>query len=64
MSIIIKEVETNADLKKFIQFPFKIYKDTPYWVPPLIFDEMKTLRRDKNPAFDFCESAYLSLIHI
>ena len=58
MSVIIKEVLTKKDLKIFIQFPFKIYQGNKYWVPPLIFDELKTLLKDKNPAFDFCEAKY------
>ncbi|MFA5805532.1 MAG: GNAT family N-acetyltransferase [Melioribacteraceae bacterium] len=58
MSIILKEVSTRSELKQFIQFQFSLYKDNKYWVPPLIFDELKTLRKDKNPAFDFCEAKY------
>ena len=58
MSIIIKKVETLKDLKKFIKFPFELYKDHPYWVPPLIMDELNTLRKDKNPAFEYCEAKY------
>ena len=58
MKIILKEVNTRGELKKFIKFPFSIYKGNKYWVPPLIFDEIKTLSRDKNPAFDFCEAKY------
>lgn len=55
MSIAIKEVITKRDLKKFVLFPFKLYKGNKYWVPPLVFDEIKTLSKDKNPAFDFCD---------
>lgn len=58
MSIILKEVNTRSELKQFIQFQFSLYKNNKYWVPPLIFDELKTLRKDKNPAFDFCEAKY------
>ena len=54
----IKEVKTKRELKKFIMFPFKLYKNNPYWVPPLISDEIKTLRWDINPAFDFCKVKY------
>jgi hypothetical protein len=58
MSIQLKEVTTKSDLKKFICFPFELYKGNKYWVPPLIFDEFKTLSKEKNPAFDFCEAKY------
>lgn len=58
MAIIIKEVTTKAELKKFVKFNISLYKDNPYHVPGLISDEMLTLDREKNPAFDFCESVY------
>ena len=58
MSITIKEVITKGDLKKFIKFPFELYKGNKYWVPPLIFDDVKTLSKDKNPAFEFCDARY------
>ncbi|HCK99268.1 MAG TPA: hypothetical protein DHW42_04080 [Candidatus Marinimicrobia bacterium] len=58
MDIAIKKVENRRDLKKFISFPYKLYAGNKYWVPPLRFDEMNTLRRDKNPAFEFCEVKY------
>lgn len=58
MSILIKEVKSKSDLKKFVCFPFQIFKGNKFWVPPLIFDELKTLSKEKNPAFDFCESKY------
>jgi len=59
LSIEIKEVLSKSDLKKFIKFPFEIYKDSPYWIPPLIFDEINTLSRDKNPAFEYCDAKLL-----
>jgi GNAT superfamily N-acetyltransferase len=58
MSIEMREVKTLGDLKKFIGFPYKLYKNHPYWVPPLFMDEMNTLRKDKNPAFEHCEAKY------
>ena len=58
MDIVIKKVEDRRDLKRFISFPYKLYAGNKYWAPPLRFDEMNTLRRDKNPAFEFCEVKY------
>lgn len=58
MAIEIKEVSTSRDLKEFIRFPFKLYKNNPYWVPPLVQFEESTLRKDKNPAFDYCDACY------
>jgi GNAT superfamily N-acetyltransferase len=58
MPIQIKEVSSLQELKTFIHFPFSLYRDNPYWVPALTFDELNTLRQDKNPAFEHCESRY------
>ena len=45
----IKEVKTDKELKKFIMFPFKLYENSKYWVPPIISEEMKVFNPDKNP---------------
>lgn len=58
MGIIIKEVTTPKQLNAFVDFPYTLYKNHPYYVPPLKFDEKGTLRKDKNPAFDYCEARY------
>ena len=56
MKPILKVVEGKRDLKKFIHFPEKLYKNDKWWVPALISDEYATLQADKNPAFDYCEA--------
>lgn len=58
MTTKIIEVTTKKEINLFIQFPFTIYRGNPYWVPSLRFDELNTLRQDKNPAFEFCEARY------
>lgn len=58
MPVEIREVTSQRELGQFIRFPFGLYEGNDCWVPPLIFDERNTLRRDKNPAFDFCEAKY------
>jgi GNAT superfamily N-acetyltransferase len=58
MGIQMKEVTTLKELKSFIHFPFDLYRSNRNWVPTLLFDELNTLRRDKNPAFEHCEAKY------
>lgn len=55
MSIEIKEVKTRRQLRKFVNFPEKLYKNNPYYVPPLVFDQMDTLHPRKAVARSFCE---------
>lgn len=56
--IQIVEVKTARQLRAFIKFPHTLYRKNVNWIPPLFLDEHKTLRRDKNPAFDYCEARY------
>ena len=49
--ISLKEATSKFDIKQFVKFPFDLYKGSPYWVPPLIADEIDTFDKDKNPAF-------------
>ena len=56
--IEIRKVESLKDLKKFIQFRYDLYRDDPYDVPYLYFDEMNTLRRDRNASFEDCDADY------
>lgn len=39
----VKEVTGKKDIKAFIELPLKMYKDCPYFVPPLYSDEKKLL---------------------
>lgn len=58
MSVIIKEVVTKRELKKFIWFGINMYKDCQFAAPPLMMDDYMNLARGKNPALDFCDTAY------
>jgi len=54
--ITIKQVQNKKDLKAFIKFPFNLYKDSKYWVPPIINQEMQTFDKNKNPIFEDAEA--------
>ncbi len=56
MTEIIAVKPTRAELRKFTQFQIDLYKDNPYYVPPLIKDDVDSLLPATNPAFDFCEA--------
>ena len=42
--ITVREVSTARDIKEFIEFPLRLYKKCPYFVPPLYSDEKKLLK--------------------
>lgn len=54
--ITVKEVKTAAQLRAFIEFPNRLYKDNPYFVPSLYADEKETLRKETNPSYDYCDA--------
>ena len=59
MSVVeIKKVTTKAELRTFIDFHYDLYKGNAYDAPTLFSDDMNTLSKDKNAAFDFCEAEY------
>ena len=58
MKLTIKRIQTRKELKNFVLFPWSIYKDDPYWVPPLINDEMKFLDKNKGAFFHAGEAEY------
>ena len=49
--IRLKEVKTKEEEKAFLLLPWKIYKDDPYWVPPLLEDVKFCLSPFKNPFY-------------
>ncbi|MEI6668688.1 MAG: hypothetical protein WCP29_11080 [Acidobacteriota bacterium] len=54
----VREVQSRSDLKRFVTFSEQLYRGHPQYVPKLIDDELNTLRRDRNPAFEYCEARY------
>lgn len=56
--ITLKEMTTKKEMKQFVKFPFSIYKNNNYWVPPIIKEELETLDKNKNPAFENAEARF------
>lgn len=58
MTVTIRQVSTKKELRDFIRFNYKLYKDNAYSVPDLYDDMLNTFSKEKNAAFDFCEADY------
>lgn len=55
--VYVHPISTDTDqLRQYVQFGIDLYKGNSCYVPPLITDEIDTLRPEGNPAFDFCEA--------
>jgi GNAT superfamily N-acetyltransferase len=55
-TVSIRPVRTRRDLKRFVKAPFRLHRDHPQWVAPLIFERMEFLNRKKNPYFEHAEA--------
>lgn len=45
-------------MKQFVLFPFSLYKHNPYWVPPIVKDEIASFDPAKNPVFQNAEAQF------
>ena len=55
--IKVTKVASKAEQDAFIKFPWRIYKDDPAWVPPLLLERKEFLDRKKHPFFEHGDAA-------
>ena len=56
--IEVVKVESKKNIKDFVMFPFELYKDCEYWVPPIINEEIDAMDKKKNPVFKNAEAEF------
>ena len=56
--IEVIKVESKKNVKDFVMFPFELYKDCEYWVPPIINEEIDAMDTKKNPVFKNAEAEF------
>jgi GNAT superfamily N-acetyltransferase len=54
----IRPVRSRGELRRFIRLPWRIYRNEPLWVPPLVYERRRFLDRSKNPFFSHGEAEY------
>jgi GNAT superfamily N-acetyltransferase len=57
----IRPVQTPADLRAFIDLPYRVYRNDPQWVPPLRDEQNGQFDHVRNPLLDHCEYALFLL---
>jgi len=57
----INLVTAKSDLKRFIDLPYKLYKNDPVWIPPLVDEQFSQFDIKRNPTLDHCEYALFLL---
>lgn len=55
MSIQIEEVSDRKALKRWVRFQYDLYRGDPCFVPQLISEELDTMDRSSNPAFEVAQ---------
>lgn len=53
--LTIEKVEGKAALDRFIRVPWRIFRDDPHWVPPLMIERRGHLDPSRNPFFDHAQ---------
>lgn len=53
--MIVRPVRSRSDLKEFIKLPWKIYRNDPVWIPPLLEERRQFLNPKKNPFFEHAD---------
>lgn len=56
--ITIQEILTKKEFKQFVKFPFQLYKNNKYWVPPIISDEIAGFDKTINPVFEHADAHF------
>lgn len=58
--LTIEKIDTNnrAQVRNFTRFPYKLYKDHPQWVPPLLMDAEMLLNRQKHPFYEHSDADF------
>ena len=60
--ISVQKVITKQDYKDFVKFPFKLYKNSKYWVSPIVAEELEMMNKENNPVFKNAEAEYFLAI--
>ncbi len=58
MTVTIRRVDTPADLKRIIEFPYELYANDPNWVPQLLSMQRDKFTKTKNPSWEYMHGDY------
>ena len=57
-ALSVRKVEGDADLRAFFEFPWRVHRDSPAWVPPMLSMRHELLDKQKNPAWQYMAGDY------
>ena len=56
--ISIQEATSKKEMKAFVKFPFTLYKNSKFWVPPIINEELQSFDKTVNPVFEHAAARF------
>jgi len=56
--IEIVAISSPEEYKAFVDFPFLLYRNHPYWVPPIKAEELEVINKDINPVFNNADARF------
>jgi GNAT superfamily N-acetyltransferase len=57
-NVIVKSITTASQMREFAEFPWRVYRDDPNWVPPVWSERKVLLHRQRNPFFRHGEAEF------
>jgi len=58
ISIEKVDLSSKKAVNEFVEFPFKIYRNIPQWVPPILSDIKLMLNPKKHPFYEHSEGEF------
>jgi GNAT superfamily N-acetyltransferase len=55
-AVEVGAADSKRAVKEFVEFPYALYRDDPYWVPPLRIAVKELLDREKHPFYANAEA--------
>lgn len=58
LTIDLMDTRSRSDVNRFIEIPYRLYRDNPNWVPPLRIDAASYLNRDRHPFYEHSDADF------
>jgi GNAT superfamily N-acetyltransferase len=62
LTILPVDTRDKAAAHRFLRLPYRLYRDNPLWVPPILVDASAQLNRDKHPFYEHSDAEFF-LVH-
>lgn len=62
MKLTKVDLSDLTNVKKFIHFPFELYRKSKYWVPPFISTMMKNMDPNRHPFYTHSEAEFFMVL--